>query len=278
MAISSAVVHLGIQLHLFTIAPGCLGWVLLDKADIIGIRRRTLRVIWFSSLFSHIHSCHLSDMCWVFLRCRAWCLVLESQWFMVSGSVDLYARRGGWRYEPELSHAGTARSNPGAYHWGQEQMKVIEKFSGVDYMIIPAAMQNGSEGDTNGSRELLQRYHWKTVRMKHGGQMWERINGEDWMWGVWEGRSPGNWEARSRDLPGSSESWWLSQSWDQTRVFSPHCVWDVLTPEWKYRQMRTRLSGARRPGFGILSLYVTVEPMRGQVLWGEMGTWTSTWK
>lgn len=43
----------------------------------------------------------------------------------------------------------------------------------------------------------------------------------------------------------------------------------MLTPTWKYRPTRTRQSGARKPGCGILSLCVMVEPTRGQVLQGK---------
>lgn len=70
IAITSGVAHPGIQLNLFTVTTGSLGLVLLDKADIMGITRRTLRVIWFSFIFSHIHFCHLSGMCRLFLDVR----------------------------------------------------------------------------------------------------------------------------------------------------------------------------------------------------------------
>lgn len=70
---------------------------------------------------------------------------------MVSGSVDLYAGEEAG----DMNQSSATQGLPGQ----TLRMKVIDKFSGVDYMIIPAAMQNGLEGEMNGSRELLQRHH-----------------------------------------------------------------------------------------------------------------------
>lgn len=60
-------------------------------------------------------------------------------------------------------------------------------------MIIPAAEQNGLEGDGSGNTELLRDSRLQTGRPECGGQMGERVNGKAWKWGCGKGGAQESW-------------------------------------------------------------------------------------
>lgn len=130
------------------------------------------------------------------------------------------AGRGGWRREPEPTSQRRAGQTQGLTTDAKSRGKSPKSFQ--ERMTSSFQLRSRMvRKETGVGAESYSRVLTKDGEAGAGGQMWGRVHGEAWMWGCEKGGAQETERRKSRDLPASSGSWWLSQGCDQTGVFPP---------------------------------------------------------